>query len=84
MVTGAAGGIGAALCRAFADEGMRVIAGDIDGPGAEATAAACRSHVGVRVDVADADSMAAFADEAFATFGQVDVLSTTPACSRAA
>jgi nucleoside-diphosphate-sugar epimerase len=75
VVTGAAGGIGRALARGFADEGMRVVAGDIDLAGAESTAqglgAAARA---LAVDVADADSVAAFADACFDAFGQVDLL----------
>ena len=39
LVTGAAGGIGQALCRAFAAEGMRVGVRDINGGGAERLAA---------------------------------------------
>ncbi len=75
VVTGAASGIGAALARGLAREGMRVVAADIDAVGARATAAALGAPAfGVQVDVADADSVAALADTCFESFGQVDLL----------
>jgi NAD(P)-dependent dehydrogenase (short-subunit alcohol dehydrogenase family) len=73
VVTGAASGIGAALCRGLAAEGMRVVAADIDDDGARATAEATGA-LAVRVDVSDASSVAALADRAFDAFGQVDLL----------
>ena len=39
MVTGGGSGLGAALCRASSDEGMRVVAVDIDAQGARRVAA---------------------------------------------
>ena len=74
VVTGAASGIGAALCAALAGEGMRVVAADIDAAGAEATAAALPEATAVAVDVADPASVNAFADAAFAAWGAVDLL----------
>ena len=38
VVTGAGSGIGAALCRGFADAGMRVVVADIDATRAQAVA----------------------------------------------
>jgi NAD(P)-dependent dehydrogenase (short-subunit alcohol dehydrogenase family) len=75
VVTGAAGGIGRALAEGFAAEGMRVAVGDIDGAGAEATAKAIGGAArAIQVDVADGDSVDAFADACFDGFGQVDLL----------
>ncbi len=75
VITGAASGIGAALAKGFADEGMRVVAADIDTGNAEKTAAeigdAARAW---QVDVADDASVQQLADFAFDTFGQVDLL----------
>jgi NAD(P)-dependent dehydrogenase (short-subunit alcohol dehydrogenase family) len=75
VVTGAAGGIGAALVEGFAAEGMKVVIADLDGVGAARTAerigGAARA---VTVDVSDAGSVQALADEVFDTFGRVDLL----------
>ena len=75
VVTGAAHGIGRALAVGLAAEGMRVVAVDIDGPGAAATAEVVGAGSAARqVDVADAAAVDALADYCFAEFGQVDLL----------
>lgn len=75
VVTGAARGIGRALAIGLAAEGMRVVAVDIDGPGAQATADQCGADgVAREVDVSDAAAVDALADYCFAAFGQVDLL----------
>jgi len=74
VVTGAASGIGAALCAGFAAEGMRVVAADIDEARARALAESLPDAIGVGVDVADAIEMDRLADTAFGAWGQVDVL----------
>src|SRR5450755_3533558 len=55
VVTGGAAGIGRATAVAFARQGASVVIGDIDGDGAEASAASIRDNGGeasaVRVDV---------------------------------
>ena len=78
LITGAGSGLGREITLAFAREGARVLATDIDAPSAAATAAACREHTeGVDscvCDVSDSGAVkAAFArlDEAF---GGVDIL----------
>jgi NAD(P)-dependent dehydrogenase (short-subunit alcohol dehydrogenase family) len=73
VVTGAASGIGAAMCRRFAAEGMVVVAADIDAEGARATAGPIGATA-VTVDVSDPTSVAALADRAFADHGRVDLL----------
>ena len=75
VVTGAAGGIGAALAEGFAREGMKVAVADIDRAGAEKTAASIGPEaLAVGVDVSDGAAVAALAEEVFAAFGRVDLL----------
>lgn len=69
IVTGAAQGMGRAICSTFASEGARVWACDIDGAGLEETARsvegatghACRTEL---VDVTDPRAVSAFVDAA--------------------
>jgi len=64
LITGAAGGIGAALARVYAGPGMRLFLGDIDSPGLAAITAECRERgaeaQGTEVDVTDKAAMAAW------------------------
>src|SRR5262245_40731368 len=72
LVTGAAGGMGAAICRDLAALGAEVIACDINEEGATAVA----SEVGGRaelVDLEDAGSVADLVERVLQT-GPVDVL----------
>jgi NAD(P)-dependent dehydrogenase (short-subunit alcohol dehydrogenase family) len=80
VVTGGASGIGAALCRAFAQAGARgVVVADLDGDGAAALAArvaqlgAGCDALGVRTDVSKEAEVQALVAQATARFGQVDV-----------
>lgn len=61
VVTGAASGIGAAMARRFAAEGMRVIVADIDDTGAERVAAELHQTgvdaIAVKVDVSSTESL---------------------------
>ncbi len=73
VVTGGASGIGAALCRAFAQAGARgVVVADLDGAGAQAVAASI-GGLGLATDVAQASAVQALVDQATAHFGQVDI-----------
>ncbi len=78
VVTGGGSGIGEALCRAFAAEGMSVVVSDIDLSAAEGVANSINdtggSAIAVRTDVADRASVKELADKAFETFGGVHVL----------
>jgi NAD(P)-dependent dehydrogenase (short-subunit alcohol dehydrogenase family) len=78
VVTGAANGIGAAACRAFAAQGARVAAVDIDAPGlslvAESIGESATSHVTDVTDVTDAAAVAAMATEVHAAHGPVDIV----------
>lgn len=73
VVTGGASGIGRAMAARFAADGMQVVIADIEPGALEATAAELGVH-GVRVDVSDAASVAALADEVIDRFGAVHLL----------
>lgn len=78
VVTGAGSGIGRALVLNAASRGMRVVLADIDAGRLAATLEEVRARgveaIGVEVDVADAASVQALAERAFAAFGAVHVL----------
>ncbi|MFD6354798.1 SDR family NAD(P)-dependent oxidoreductase [Nocardia tengchongensis] len=78
VVTGAAGGIGAALAAELGARGMSVVLADIDEIGVRRTAAELREGgvraLGVGVDVSDPESVAALAAASYAEFGSVELL----------
>jgi NAD(P)-dependent dehydrogenase (short-subunit alcohol dehydrogenase family) len=77
VVTGGAGGIGTALCRAFLGEGMKVVVADVTAERVE-TAVEEMSDLGevsgVVTDVADPASVEALADRTYATHGACHLL----------
>lgn len=73
VVTGAAGGLGRAFAAAFAREGARVLAADINLEGAKETAA-LTGGIGAAVDVTSQSSTAALAALAAERLGGIDVL----------
>lgn len=78
VVTGAAGGLGQALCRRFAQAGAKIAALDRNAPAAEAFAAALAAEghraVGIACDVTDMAGAQAALDRAAEVLGGVDVL----------
>jgi 3-oxoacyl-[acyl-carrier protein] reductase len=78
MVTGAAKGIGLRIGRAFAREGARVAALDIDAAGADAVAreliADGREALGLKADVTAAPEVRQAVDTVLARWGRIDVL----------
>lgn len=75
VITGAGSGIGAALARGFSGLGMTVVAADINGDNAAATAASLGDSAhSFTVDVANGDSVQQLADFCFTELGQVDLL----------
>jgi meso-butanediol dehydrogenase / (S,S)-butanediol dehydrogenase / diacetyl reductase len=78
VITGAARGIGQGVARRLGAEGAKVVVADLNGDGAEATAAQIRDAggeaIGVGCDVGDRDSVKAALDAAVSEFGRLDVL----------
>jgi NAD(P)-dependent dehydrogenase (short-subunit alcohol dehydrogenase family) len=77
VVTGGAGGIGAALCRAFLDEGMRLVVADVTAERVDAGVASLGDRgevLGVVTDVSSAESVEALADATWARFGGCHLL----------
>ena len=78
VVTGAAGGLGAALCRRFAASGARIALLDADAAGAASRAAALRADGAVAqdyaCDVTDAAACESAMSDVARRFGGIDVL----------
>ncbi len=76
LVTGGAGGIGAAAALLFAGRGAKVVVADRDVDGAAATVAAIGAAGGVAVehavDVSDASSVGALVDATVSAYGRLD------------
>jgi meso-butanediol dehydrogenase/(S,S)-butanediol dehydrogenase/diacetyl reductase len=77
-VTGGAGGIGAAACRAIAGEGGKIVVADLDPDGAQAVADAIVADGGTAVstgvDVTDRDEVRAMIRTAVDAFGELNVI----------
>jgi len=80
LVTGAAGGIGSAVCRRLAQDGAHIVATDIDLTGAEQLAAYLNQQFGsgravaVKMDVTGEESVRAAFEQAALAFGGIDVI----------
>jgi NAD(P)-dependent dehydrogenase (short-subunit alcohol dehydrogenase family) len=76
LVTGGAGLLGSRYCQALAQAGALVVVGDIDGERASHLASELGQEraIGVRLDVADAESVRDSVDAAVAAFGRLDAL----------
>lgn len=75
IVTGGARGIGAAICRRYAEEGARVVVADILEDEAEGLAAEIgRGALGLGLDVTRRDSIDAMVRTAVETCGGIDIL----------
>src|SRR3954470_11967629 len=77
VITGGASGIGLAMARRFAGDGMKIVIGDVEEPALKAAVDELRvggaEIEGVVTDVTDAAQMQALADAAVARFGGVNV-----------
>jgi meso-butanediol dehydrogenase/(S,S)-butanediol dehydrogenase/diacetyl reductase len=78
VVTGGAGGIGAAACRAIAAEGGKVVVADLDADRAAAVAESIVADGGVAesigVDVTDRAQVRATIEHAVTSFGELNVI----------
>jgi len=79
IVTGGACGIGRACCEALAEVGARLVVADVDGPGAEKTAASLKDrfggeHIAATTDVTSKASVDAMIRAAMEAFGTIDIL----------
>ena len=76
MITGAAGGIGAALCSHFAASGAQVLAVDVDASSLDASIAASRSEsiAAIAVDILDRAALGNAVGRAVERFGAIDTL----------
>ena len=74
IVTGAASGFGAALARAFAGEGARVLCADLDEAGAKEIASELPGAIAFQIDVGDEERTKAMADSAAEAWGGIDVV----------
>jgi len=78
LVTGAARGIGAGICKRLAEAGARVVVADLNAAGAEASAAELRGlgfeASAQQIDVTDPSSVGAAVDAAVERYGQLDIL----------
>ena len=78
LITGTASGIGKATARLFAREGARVVCADLNGPGAETTAAEIKQAggdaVAVQANIASEADCEKMVQTAVDTYGRLDVL----------
>lgn len=86
IVTGAAGGIGAAICTRFGSEGAQVVVTDVNAEGAQATVEALLAQ-GIRArafasDISNRAGCVALIENVLATEGRIDVLCNNAGINR--
>ncbi len=79
IVTGGGSGQGRATALLFAQEGAKVVVGDVNASGAEETARLINRHEGgqataMKVDVTKADQVRGLVDAAISRYGRLDIL----------
>lgn len=74
VVTGAASGLGAAIARRLAEDGLLVVVADVDGEGAADLAQQLDNAVAVSLDVTVPESWTSLLDRVISDYQQVDVL----------
>ena len=74
-VTGGAGGICSAICRALVDDGHKVVIADFDGGAAERLSKELgKESLGIQVDVSDKTSVEGMVQSTISRFGNIDVI----------
>ena len=74
FITGAAGGIGRAMAKAFADSGAAVVVADVNGEGARAVAAGLPKAIALAFDIRNEAAVGEAVEAALAAFGRIDIL----------
>lgn len=75
VITGAAQGIGLAIAHRFADNGARVVIGDLDEAKAkEAASSLATESIGIGCNVTSTDDVARLLETATTTFGSLDIM----------
>ena len=75
LVTGVAGAIGGAVCRFLAEDGLRLVLGDVDEVGVRRLADELETESYVLpLDVSEYEAVVSGCEKAFAEFGHADVL----------
>ncbi len=74
IITGGAGGFGAAAARTFGEAGANVVVADINLAGAQKVAAELPSAVATETDVTSEDAMRELVATAERTYGQLDIM----------
>ena len=86
LVTGGSSGMGLATAQAFAEAGAAVVLADVNEDtlrtATDELTAAGHQALSVTCDVSSEDQVAAMVDLAVATFGRLDMASTTPVSKR--
>lgn len=72
VVTGGAGGIGAAMCRLFAQQGANIVVSDLDQEAALVVANEVGGHA-IQCDVSDESAVQSLVEQAEAALGQIDL-----------
>ena len=84
VVTGAASGIGAATCEVLAAAGARVVCGDVNADGLEATLEKVRTvgstAIAVLTDVTVRADVQRLVDRAVGDFGRIDAMCVRVSC----
>ncbi|MEI6101805.1 MAG: sorbitol-6-phosphate dehydrogenase [Eubacteriales bacterium] len=74
VITGGAQGLGQALSQRLSEEGAKVVIGDINLEGAQATASGLKDAVAARVDITKYEDCVHLMDVAVEKYGKIDLL----------